>query len=179
MTTTVDLDHQHLRRVLGHHPTGVVVVTAMSPSGEPLAMTIGSFTSVSLDPPLVAFLPSKTSSSWAALKAAGDHFAINVLSDSQWELAAAVSTRKTDKLDGFAWTPSAWGHPLLDGSVAHLDCQVTDVHDGGDHDLVMARVLALSAAGSHLPLVFHQGGFHSVADLPVRRGSYGPRPTLN
>jgi len=89
------IDTALFREVLGQYPTGVVVVTATDNAGDAIGMTVGSFTSVSLDPPLVAFLPSKTSSSWRALRESGDSFCINVLGASQEDVCRAVTMNST------------------------------------------------------------------------------------
>ncbi|GAA2093216.1 flavin reductase [Brevibacterium salitolerans] len=154
-------DSDEFRRVLGSFPTGVVVITAADPDGGALAMTVGSFVSVSLDPPLVGFLPQKTSSSWAALRASGTKFGVNILGNTQEDVCRAVAKRKTDKLDGFDWSPSAHGNPRLADAIGFIDCETQDVFDGGDHDIVVGRVEALETLRSHLPLLFFRGGYGS------------------
>lgn len=155
------IETQHFRDVLGQYPTGVVVVTAADADGEPVGMTVGSFTSVSLEPPLVAFLPSKTSSSWAALQATGDHFCINVLRADQEELCRAVAIRKSNKFAGFDWRLSAGGNPVLEDAVAWIDCVTEHIHDGGDHDIVVGRVIDLDFGSPGQPLLFFRGGYGS------------------
>lgn len=161
MTT---FDAIEFRRVLGAFPTGVVIVTGLDDEGQPLAMTVGSFVSVSLNPALVGFLPTKTSSSWAALQnRKGTRFGINVLASDQEELCRAVASRKTDKLAGFEWELSKNGSPILQDSVAFIDCQMHSVSDAGDHDWVMGEVLDLFTLSSSLPLLFFRGGYGSFA----------------
>lgn len=159
------IDMYEFRRVLGTFPTGVVIITAMDQTTrEPLAMTVGSFVSVSLDPPLVGFLPTKTSSSWAAIKKSGTtRFGVNVLGSDQEEICRAVARRKTDKLDGFDWELSEHGSPILKDSVAFIDCDTHSVSDAGDHDWVMGSVLDLCTLGTQLPLLFFRGGYGSFA----------------
>ncbi len=117
-------------------------------------MTVGSFTSVSLDPPLVAFLPSKTSSSWRSIRESGTRFCVNVLHADQESLCRAVATRKKDKFDGFAWRRSPGGNPVLDGGVAWIDCELTEVHDAGDHVIVLGEVRSLGLGSPGQPLLF-------------------------
>ncbi|TNM41925.1 flavin reductase [Nocardioides albidus] len=155
------IEARHFREVLGQYPTGVVVVTAPDTAGEPVGMTVGSFTSVSLDPPLVAFLPSKTSSSWAALRATGDRFCINVLRADQEDLCRAVAMRKSDKFAGFEWHRSPAGNPVLEDAVVWIDCVTDRIHDGGDHDIVVGRVVDLDFGSSGDPLLFFRGGYGS------------------
>lgn len=156
-----DFDSNEFRRVMGAFPTGVVVVTATHGDGAGLAMTVGSFVSVSLDPPLVGFLPTKTSSSWAAIRASGTKFGINVLGNTQEDICRAVARRKTDKLDGFGWTTSPLGNPRLDDAIAFIDCDTESIYDGGDHDIVIGRVHSLETVKNNLPLLFFRGGYGS------------------
>ncbi|GAB2850481.1 flavin reductase [Actinocorallia aurea] len=157
------------RRVLGQYPTGVVVVTARDAAGTAVGMVVGSFTSVSLDPPLVAFLPDKNSSSWASLRASGERFCVNVLSAAQEDVCRAVATRKTDKFHDIGWRPSPQGMPIIDGAVAWIDCVTEQVHDAGDHDLVIGRVLDLDL-GDGEPLLFHRGGYGSFTPHSLAAG---------
>ncbi|MHA6969004.1 flavin reductase [Glutamicibacter bergerei] len=158
------IDAYEFRRVLGAFPTGVVIVTGMDDAGQPLAMTVGSFVSVSLEPALVGFLPTRTSSSWAALQnRTGTKFGINVLASDQEDLCRAVASRKTDKLEGFEWELSKNGSPILTDSVAFIDCEMHSVSDAGDHDWVMGKVLDLFTLSSNLPLLFFRGGYGSFA----------------
>ncbi|WP_051297827.1 flavin reductase [Brevibacterium album] len=166
-----DFDSDEFRRVLGSFPTGVVVVTAANPAGEAVAMTVGSFVSVSLEPPLVAFLPQKTSSSWAALRASGTRFGVNILGNTQEDVCRAVAKRKTDKLEGFDWSLSAHGNPRLADAIAFIDCETQDVFDGGDHDIVVGRVKALETLRSHLPLLFFRGGYGSFRPGSMAMGT--------
>jgi flavin reductase (DIM6/NTAB) family NADH-FMN oxidoreductase RutF/DNA-binding IclR family transcriptional regulator len=164
VTTVKQFDMYEFRRVMGTFPTGVVIVTAMDSSGKPLAMTVGSFVSVSLDPPLIGFLPTKTSSSWAALRNSGTtKFGINVLGSQQEDVCRAVARRKTDKLDGFEWILSEHGSPVLKDAVAFIDCDTHSVSDAGDHDWVMGEVLDLYTISTDLPLLFFRGGYGSFA----------------
>ncbi|MEU5994817.1 flavin reductase family protein [Spirillospora sp. NPDC047418] len=153
------IDPTRFRRVLGHYPTGVVVVTALDPAGAAIGMTVGSFTSVSLDPPLVAFLPDKGSSSWRALRESGERFCVNVLSAAQEDVCRAVAMRKTDKFHDIGWHPSPAGNPVIDGAVAWIDCVTEQLHDAGDHQIVVGRVLNLQVSEGEPPLLFHQGAY--------------------
>lgn len=164
------VEHAHFRDVLSQYPTGVVVVTAMDHAGQPLGMTVGSFTSVSLDPPLIAFLPSKTSSSWGALKRQGERFCVNVLSASQENVCRAVAMRKQDKLAGIAWSTSPAGNPLIEGAVAWIDCEIEQIHSTGDHDLVIGRVTDLDVGANAEPLLFFRGGYGSFSPLSMASG---------
>ena len=156
------IDAAKFREVLGHFPTGVVVITAIAPDGSPLGMTVGSFTSVSLEPPLVAFLPEKKSRSWARLRANGPRFGVNVLAHHQDGVSASVALRETEKFAGFEWRLSPKGLPVVSGCVAYIDCTTEQIVEAGDHDIVIGRVdhLAVEAGGD--PLVFHAGAYGTV-----------------
>lgn len=155
------IDPARFRQVLGQYPTGVVVVTALDAAGEPIGMTVGSFTSVSLDPPLVAFLPDRNSSSWRALRESGGRFCVNVLDADQEDVCRAIAMRKSDKFAGIGWRPSPVGLPVVDGAVAWIECDTEQVHEAGDHHIVVGRVLDLDLGDGDSPLLFFRGGYGS------------------
>ena len=152
-----EFDSRDFRNVLGQFATGVTAVTAVN-EGTPVGMAIGSFTSVSLDPPLVAFLPSKDSSSWLAIKAAGV-FCVNVMALDQLEVCGVMASRSENKFEGGNWRPGPTGSPIIDGSVAYIDCEIETIHDGGDHDIVVGRVIEIGAGEDKEPLLFYKGGY--------------------
>lgn len=165
------IDERHFRSVLGQYPTGVVLVTSISRAGEALGMTVGSFTSVSIDPPLIAFMPSRESESWKSLRASGDRFCINVLGAAQENVCRAIATRKTNKFHDIPWHASTQGMPIVEGAVAYIDCTVDDVYDAGDHHIVVGRVLDLDATEeSAYPLLFFRGGYGSFSPLSLAAG---------
>ncbi|HEX3605521.1 MAG TPA: flavin reductase family protein [Candidatus Dormibacteraeota bacterium] len=151
------LDHLHFRRVMGHVPTGVAVVTALH-DGEPAGLTVGSFTSVSLDPPLISVTVDRTARSWPSIQAAGA-FCVNLLAHDQVELCRRFSSRETDKFTAVAWTPAESGSPVLQGVVAWVDCDIDIVLETGDHHLVVGRVRDLDVVRHVSPLLFHRGGY--------------------
>ena len=155
-----DIDPRLFREVLGQYPTGVVVITAMGSAG-PVGMTVGSFSSVSLDPPLVAFMPDKKSSSWKSLREAGEDFCVNVLGAQQEGVCREIATRKADKFADVKWTESARGTPVIDGAVAYIECIRETVYDGGDHDIVLGRVVDMGIQNASYPLLFFRGGYGS------------------
>ncbi|WP_433271470.1 flavin reductase family protein [Actinosynnema sp. CS-041913] len=148
------------RHVLGHVPTSVVVVTALE-SGRPAGMAVGSFVSVSLDPPLVGFFPSRSSSSWPKIRQAG-RFGVNVLGEHQHETSRTFATRGADKFADTRWHRGTHGTPLLDGAIATLECDLVGVTDVGDHYFALGRVLSLHATGD-TPLVFFRGDYARLA----------------
>lgn len=157
-------DSATFRHVLGHYPTGVCIVTAVEADGTPTGMVVGSFTSVSLDPPLVAFFPDRKSSSWPRLEAVGK-FCVNVLAAGQTDLCRQFAARGGDKFAGVTHRHSANGSPILDGVVAWIDCDLDVVHEAGDHFIVLGRVVALEVADPGAPLLFFQGGYGAFAAL--------------
>jgi flavin reductase (DIM6/NTAB) family NADH-FMN oxidoreductase RutF len=160
----VATDPKTFRRVLGHYPTGVCVVTAMQASGTPVGMAVGSFTSVSLDPPLVGFLPDRSSTSWPKIAAVG-HFCANILAAHQEPLCRAFASKAEDKFAGIAYRLSAKGGPILNDIVAWIDCDLYAVHEAGDHYIVLGEVDALGLERPHEPLLFFQGGYGRFSPL--------------
>jgi flavin reductase (DIM6/NTAB) family NADH-FMN oxidoreductase RutF len=150
-------DSAHFRRVLGHFPTGVVAISAID-QDEPVGLTVGSFTSVSLEPPLVGFFPSKSSTSWPRIERAGS-FVVNVLAEHQEEVSMAFAASGGDKFGRFVWQRGANGAPVLDGVAAWIECDLVDVVAAGDHLFVLGRVLDLAVAADRRPLIFFQGGY--------------------
>ena len=146
------------RETLGHYPTGVAVVTAIAEDGQPAGMVVGSFTSVSLDPPLVAFLPTKDSGSWARISTA-TKWCVNVLAADQEDVCRRFASRIPDKFEGTAWSVAPGGSPILDGVVAWIECDAHQVVDGGDHWIVLGAVTGLGVRRRTLPLLFFQGGY--------------------
>lgn len=144
--------------MLGHFCTGVVVVTGLS-DGEPVGFTVQSFTSVSLDPPLVTLCPARSSATWPRLRSAGT-FCANVLTDDQEATGRVFATTGGERFRGLGWRPSpATGSPLLDGVLAWVDCRIEAEHDGGDHLIVVGRVLDLGVGSGGRPLLFYRGGY--------------------
>ena len=148
---------RRFRDVLGRFCTGVTVVTSMS-GGQPVGMTCQSFTSVSLDPPLVLFCPAKTSRAWPQMQRAG-FFCVNLLSHDQLELSNGFASKGSDKFHGVPWRPSATGAPLLEGVLGWVDCTVYAVHEAGDHYVVIGRVMDLGVEEAPHPLLFYKGQY--------------------
>ncbi|MBC9734465.1 flavin reductase family protein [Nocardioides marmotae] len=160
------VDPVRFRETLGHYPTGVVVVTCIDDAGEPQGMVIGSFTSVSLDPPLVAYFPSKTSRTYQRVRT-GSSFCVNVLGADQEDVCRLFATGAPDKFDRAAWRPAPSGAPILDGAVAWIDCAPHAIQDGGDHDIVLGRVTDLDVESAANPLLFFQGGYGRFSHRPL------------
>ncbi|MEU6865081.1 flavin reductase family protein [Streptomyces sp. NPDC046876] len=154
------------RAVLGNFASGVTVVTAPAAEGEdgPAGFACQSFASLSLDPPLVTFMVARTSTTWPRIARAGV-FCVNILGAGQGELCRQFAVSGTDKFAGVGHRPApVTGSPQLDGVPAWIDCRIHAVHTGGDHLIVVGRVLALGAAGEDGPLLFHKGRFGRLSD---------------
>lgn len=156
----MSIDAQLYRQVLGHFPTGVTVVTGID-GDEPVGFTIGSFTSVSLDPPLVGFLPMTDSDRWNRIRRSGA-FCVNVLAADQAALCWNFSKSSiTDPFEGVDWKPApTTGSPAIDGAIAWIDCDIHQVVDAGDHHFVMGLVRDLAhtpAEHEPAPLLFYRG----------------------
>jgi flavin reductase (DIM6/NTAB) family NADH-FMN oxidoreductase RutF len=156
------MDRQdYFRSILGHFATGVAVVTAFDGS-EPIGMTVQSFCSLSLDPPLILLCPARTSTTWPRIEAR-KKLCINLLAENQEHLARQFARSGTDKFAGVEWSPTATTNsPLLEGSLAWLDCELTAVHAGGDHIVAICTVLDLSARSDLRPLIFFKSGFERM-----------------
>jgi 3-hydroxy-9,10-secoandrosta-1,3,5(10)-triene-9,17-dione monooxygenase reductase component len=152
-----EIDPAVFRQVLGHVPTGVTVITATTPDG-PVGLAIGAFFSVSLDPPLVGFCATRTSVSWAAVRAAGS-FSVNVLAEDQEAISRRFAVTGADKFAGVAWTHGPNGAPRLGGVLAWIDCEVHEVHGAGDHELCVGLVHGMEVAHEGGPLIFYRGGY--------------------
>ena len=151
------VDPQAMREVMGHFASGVTVVTAVT-DGSPIGFTCQSFSSLSLDPPLVVFAPGRSSRTWPQLRAIG-RFCINVLAEGQDAVSQNFARSGVDKFDGVPWRPSAHGSPVLDDVVAWIDAELWAEYDGGDHTLAVARVLDLGADPRRRPLLYHRGAY--------------------
>jgi 3-hydroxy-9,10-secoandrosta-1,3,5(10)-triene-9,17-dione monooxygenase reductase component len=146
------------RTVLGHFATGVTLITAMD-GDEPVGMACNSFTSVSLDPPLVLFCAAKASSTWPKIQPA-QRFAANILSEDDEELCRLFATKGADRFKHIAWSDeSRTGSPLIHDALAFVDCETVAEHDAGDHVIVVGRVVELGYASEGKPLLFYRGGY--------------------
>ena len=162
------IDPRRFRDVLGTYPTGVCVVTALDGEGLRHALVVGSFSSISLDPPLVGFFPDKKSNTWPLIAATG-RFCVNVLGSDQLALCQRFAARSPqlgqDKFGELAHGVSPGGLPLLDDAIAWLDCTLDRVVEIGDHWLAGGAVEALDRREEGTPLLFFRGGYHDLAGL--------------
>lgn len=156
VTTVSPTDTRAFRDVLGCCPTSVAVITAQS-GNDRIGMVVGTFTSISLDPPLVGFFPGRESRTWRRIEETG-RFCANVLSDRQASVSRAFSSNAEDKFAGIPHCASPGGLPLLDGVVAWIECRIASVQEVGDHVLVVGAVEAMGQ-GAGSPLVFLKGSY--------------------
>lgn len=166
-----------MKSALADFCTGVAVVTSVDPDGgRPVGMAVQSFSSVSLDPPLVCFCPAHTSSTWPWIRAAG-RFAVNVLAADQEELCRRFAVTGGDKFAGTAWRPGSNGAPLIEGVLATVECTLDAVLDGGDHAIALGRVTALTAHRATGPLLYFRrtyGRLPSPASLSAPESPSAP-----
>tara|TARA_B100001964_G_scaffold233286_1_gene290323 strand:+ start:18886 stop:19425 length:540 start_codon:yes stop_codon:yes gene_type:complete len=152
---------ERYRQVLGRFPTGVTLVTGMD-GDEPLAIVIGSFVSVSIDPPLVGFFIGSNARTWQRIRKGGS-FCVNVLADDQVDMAEAFFARERDPWEGTDWVPGLSGSPVIPSCVASIDCSMFDLMDAGDHYFVVGEVIDLRDHGTGgSPLVFLGGSYGPV-----------------
>lgn len=159
-----ELDSVQLRTVLGHFATGVVAITGIEPdTGKPVGLAANSFTSVSLDPPLIAFCVAATSTSWPRVRSAG-LYAVSILSDTQEVVCRRLAARGADKFEGIDWRPSPSGAPVVTDCLAWIEAELEAEHHAGDHTIVVSRVRHLYSSDL-APLVFFRGRYGSVSTL--------------
>lgn len=168
-----------MKSALSSFCTGVAVITARRADGRPAGMAVQSFSSVSLDPPLVCFCPARTSTTWPEIQAAGA-FAVNILAADQQDLCRRFAVTGGDKFGGVAWRSGGNGAPLLDGALATVECDLEAVLDGGDHAIALGRVTALTAHREGAPLLYFRrtyGRLPGASEVPDASGvpaSAGP-----
>jgi 3-hydroxy-9,10-secoandrosta-1,3,5(10)-triene-9,17-dione monooxygenase reductase component len=154
-------DEEALRHVMGHFCSGVAVVTS-SASGRAFGMAVQSFTSLSLNPPLVSICPARTSTSWPLIRDTG-RFCVNILGSHQEHLSRRFAMSGGDKFIGVPWEPTSTGLPGLVGALAWIDCEVEAEHPAGDHTIVIGRVLDLRPGDTPKgPLLFFRGQYAAL-----------------
>lgn len=153
---------KQFRQCLGKFATGVTVVSCRDQDNRPCGITANSFSSVSLEPPLVLWNIAKVSRSLDAYLQA-EHFAINVLSNQQQSLAAHFSKSENGLFDNIDYLESSQKVPLLSDTLAHLECRTHDIHDCGDHHIIIGKVINFELTDSQ-PLIFYGGNYTGVKD---------------
>jgi 3-hydroxy-9,10-secoandrosta-1,3,5(10)-triene-9,17-dione monooxygenase reductase component len=156
------IDSRTFRQVLGQFCTGITIITTVH-DDVPIGFACQSFAALSLEPPLVLFCPTKVSRSWRVIEASG-RFCVNVLTEKQKDVSTRFGSKHADKFTGIDWHPSKLGSPIIKGSLAHIDCTVASVHDGGDHFVVFGAVNSLSEVPKvkPRPLLFYRGEYTGI-----------------
>jgi flavin reductase (DIM6/NTAB) family NADH-FMN oxidoreductase RutF len=154
-------DPRTLRDALGCFATGVTVVTCLDKAGKPVGLTANSFTSVSLDPPLLLVCLAKEAASAPALLAA-PNFAVNVLQTGQQPASIRFSTRAEDRFGPNDWSPGELGAPVLKASLGVFECEAHAVHEGGDHHILLGRVIKATFDAALDPLLYFRGRYRRL-----------------
>ncbi len=155
------LDGRAFRDALGWFATGVTIITTRSAADELVGFTANSFSSVSLDPPLVLFSLNRQAQCLRVFESSA-HFAVNVLSAEQTELSSRFATAVHDRWHGVAFTTGEGGCPILEGAVAVFECAVHGMHEGGDHRIFLGQVLRMRAEAEGRPLLFCRGAYREL-----------------
>jgi flavin reductase (DIM6/NTAB) family NADH-FMN oxidoreductase RutF len=156
------LDQREFRNALGTFATGVTIVTTMSAEGKPVGLTANSFTSVSLDPPLVLFCLDRRGYSFAHFERAA-HFAVNVLAASQQAISSRFARPSEDKWKDMALDFCGVGCPAFKDALAIFECETDKVHDGGDHIIIVGKVLSFQYSADGQPLLYYRGKYGGIA----------------
>lgn len=155
---------EHFRAALGRFATGVTIVTARAPDGTPVGLTVNSFNSVSLEPPLVLWSLSNTAQSMPVFQQCS-HYAIHVLSVQQRDLALRFATREVDRWVGVEYSEAASGAPILPGAVAVFECANRSRYEAGDHVIYVGEVQRCEYSSTIRPLLYHGGRFYTEHPL--------------
>ena len=154
-------DPRTLRAALGCFATGVTVVTCIAENGQPVGLTANSFTSVSLDPPLLLVCIAKNANCAPAFNVAG-HFAVNVLQNEQQPASMRFAARDEDRFGATPWSEGEFGPPILGDSLGVFECERFQVHDGGDHYIIVGRVMKASFDAALDPLLYFRGKYRRL-----------------
>ena len=158
------VDRQEFRKAMGCYATGITVITSLSAARKPVGMTVNSFNSVSLDPPLVLFSLDRKATHFADFMAAS-YFGVNILAEEQQQLSRVFSTQGIDRWEGVTYEKWETGSPILPGTLASFDCVTEARHDGGDHIIFIGRVLRLGFANEGTPLLYYRGKYDQLAKV--------------
>ena len=156
-----DVDPSVFRQLCGRFATGVSVITTADARGRPAGMTANSFTSVSLAPPLISVCIDHRADMHAHLLAA-PRFIVNILEQHQEALSRRFATDLDDKFSGVGYTRSDGGLPILDGTLAWIECERDTLIEAGDHTIVIGRVVG-GGTGEGLPLLYYRGGYFDLS----------------
>jgi flavin reductase (DIM6/NTAB) family NADH-FMN oxidoreductase RutF len=148
------------RQAMSTYASGITVITGFE-GDEPVGMTCQSFASLSIDPPLVLFCPARSSTSWPRINDSRK-FCVNILSTDQLDLCNSFAKSGGDKFSNVEWEKSSYGLPMLSNVLAAVECEVHNIYDGGDHEVVIGLVKSISFGQSDAPLIYHQSKFFEL-----------------
>lgn len=160
----IEFDAKKFRRALGNFATGVTIITARAPDGTNVGVTASSFSSLSLDPPLILWSSIKETPSCKLFETA-THFAVNILASDQMDMSNHFARQQEDKFEGFEWEEGIGGAPIFPNCAGRFQCESYDKLDGGDHWIFVGRVVSFDDYGRS-PLCFHQGSYSMVFNHP-------------
>ncbi|WP_434968717.1 flavin reductase family protein [Microbacterium sp. bgisy207] len=168
--TPTAFDPRQFRDTLGHYASGITIVSGIH-NGEPVGFTCQSFSSVSLDPPLVSFTVMKESTTYPRIAVDG-RFAVNVLAHDQDGISSQFARRGTDKWAGVRWAPAPSGNPLIADTLMWVDCELWAEYEAGDHLIVLGRVVAMSPPEwhRHEPLLYFKGAYRHLRAMDELTG---------
>jgi flavin reductase (DIM6/NTAB) family NADH-FMN oxidoreductase RutF len=155
------MDPKELRRVMGQFATGVTIITTRDAEGRPYGLTANAFTSLSLDPPLVLICIDRKAETFSHFYASR-YFVVNILTDAQQDLSTRFAKSGGFKFEGVAYETNAVGVPVLDGTLAHVECALVETHEAGDHVIHVGRVEQFGVRSGN-PLLFFQGRYRQLA----------------
>ncbi len=155
------VDGKLFRDTCGRFATGVMIVTGRLSDGAPVGVTVNSFSSVSLDPPLVLFCLDRNALSFDAFSM-NNQFAFNVLGEHQRDISNKFASQSIDKYDGVKYDLSDNGVPILQGCLASIECQMHAVHEGGDHQIIVGKVIKVSIEKEERPLIYFKGAYSAL-----------------
>jgi flavin reductase (DIM6/NTAB) family NADH-FMN oxidoreductase RutF len=156
------IDKNELRRIMGHFATGVTIITTISKEGVAYGLTANAFTSVSLEPPLLLISVDRKAESYPFFEES-KVFNINILREDQEGLSRRFAVSGGNKFEGIAYHRGAGNVPILDDTLAHIECRLYATYDGGDHTLHLGEVLEAETREGK-PLLFYRGGYRALSD---------------
>lgn len=162
MKRLAPVSSEEFRRACGRFATGVTIATATDASGAPHGLTVSSFTSVSLDPPLILICLGHQVAVIDIFRKA-KYFGINILGEHQQELSDRFARRGHDRFGGLVWEPGETGVPLLPGAIAHIECAMYQRFESGDHDIFVGEMLRGTAAEGD-PLIYFASRYRKLAE---------------
>lgn len=158
----MSFDARELRDALGQFATGVTLITVKSPTGEAVGMTANSFSSVSLDPPLVLWSLQNNSDVYSVY-ASPKHFAVNILATEQQALSNQYARKGEHQLNDEHYSDGKFGTPIIRDALVSFECELEATHEGGDHVIIVGRVLDMQRSADGEPLLFFSGGYRELS----------------